>query len=1074
MSSLSNILADASQSARDGRPLYRYPLNDISFGGLEEGLRSGNVWARRTESFAAAFVLWAAEHIRARYTGGGLTWAFVLKPVGLGTDDHQLGRDLTERGLAWWRRDVRKSNAGFRMFLYSLMAEGGIPEALLQQPGLYRDVVMGLLIEMEEERGPVAAVWAEQIAGRWVKRLPQTFQNSDTTRLLSGLALALVELRATLPQDVPEAAAVQWLNIHRPDWKSCIPLRMTPDIAESLIRPALETERESAPASTRPLCVRELRKVQAGKWSGFLRLSDESWVPEHLFPGATGLRLRLLPTAGDSNERMVFSAVPEGAGWRVRKMGRAKDPTIPLSPYSSFALSAFADGQAKGSAVVEAGIPEPVEGPSFWRSAEASDGDSPSRLVPLAGAARTRSPWLWVLTQENIEPKPEHGTGLALEDVEAAPRGLLWRVSGAGVLRIGDRHHRIETGSDEEALEVRLIPFGEKLRGWQLKGSIPVYCGDPGYYGQVGSGPAQRIPVSEIKRVAGRALGSEIVEWVRKGETLTRIKLVSLPAATRFGLQERGPGRLAFFGEGVGDGWGVQLRAGEAEAAGVAADERIGLALETKGNVPGIVRLRLYEPSTGRSLELESVWPARSGMILDPEGMRLSASRPISVKALYGWRGVVPEQFSGDLQVRLTGHDAICLPAAGEVTLASYMPMIEAMLAQGGPDAQINLSLVVFGRESDRLEIRRYHDEAVVKGAILYLGIERERQITSDSGEESHMNADRRAELHGVDLESVNQIGPVETGVPVDLQDVFGDTGGPWLIQCRLEDRLQRAVVWSAKALTGRTRESRVKGYADEWQRLVSVPEDPEWDRLSELILTAGKHGDAGALDQVQALEEVPVAAVLLTLRVPYEELSRILDLDTAAPIFWPCLKVSDFTEAVRGEHARWLKRLAPFLDSGVAETAADKKLVRRIGEILAVRPELAGHFCKSLVDAGLFERVIGIREHQERLAVLFMADPAARLIENAQDAARRFDRLPQGIRELVPRKRLGVLPEFNSYVQRMIDAPVVAAEMAASMRAQPKAEEKLALISLRLVDPLYFDAALPAALELYTSGFIS
>ena len=324
-----------------------------------------------------------------------------------------------------------------------------------------------------------------------------------------------------------------------------------------------------------------------------------------------------------------------------------------------------------------------------------------------------------------------------------------------------------------------------------------------------------------------------------------------------------------------------------------------------------------------------------------------------------------------------------------------------------------------------------------------------------------------------MDLENVEHIGPVETGVPVNLEELLGVGGGPWLIQCRLDSRLQRAVVWNPKALSRSTRESRIKGYAEEWRRLLSVPEDPEWERLIQLILTAGQHGDAGALDQVQALEEAPVAAVWLAFRVPYEELSRILDLDTAAPIFWPSLKVSDFTEAVRSEHARWLKRLAPFLDTGEAKTVADNKLVRRIGEVLAVRPELAGHFCKSLLDAGLFERIIGIREHQERLSVLFMPDPAARLLEIAQAAARRFDRLPQGIPELVPRNRPNVLPNFNSYVQRMIDAPVVAAEMAAGLRAQPQAEEKLALISLRLVDPLYFDAALPAALELQTSGYI-
>jgi hypothetical protein len=39
------------------------------------------------------------------------------------------------------------------MFLYSLMAEGGVPEALLLQEGLHSRVMKGLLVEIEAEGG---------------------------------------------------------------------------------------------------------------------------------------------------------------------------------------------------------------------------------------------------------------------------------------------------------------------------------------------------------------------------------------------------------------------------------------------------------------------------------------------------------------------------------------------------------------------------------------------------------------------------------------------------------------------------------------------------------------------------------------------------------------------------------------------------------------------------------------------------------------------------------------------------------------------------------------------------------
>ena len=1063
---LAGIVRNAGLEGPDGRPLHRYPLSDKTFAQLQESLEGSAVSRGRIGTVAPAFVLWAAEHVRARYRGGGLTWAFVLEPLRLWTGDDELWRKLVKRGLAWWGRDIRRSGTGVRMFLYSLMAEGGIPMALLKQPGLYRDVVMGLLLEIEAEGGAAAASWSEQIAARWVSRLPQTFQGYETTGMLSGLTIALAELRAALPVDLPEAVAEQWLNENRPDWQSCIPLRMGPEIAESLIRPALQTARDAAPAWKRAVGVRELRRSEAETWHGCLRVSDESWVPGYRFPEAKDLRLRLLPLLGQSGERLVFSAVPESDGWRVRPIGRRADLTIPLAPDAPFALAAFADGRSKGSAVIDAGLPTAAEAPGFWRSADPKESADANRLVPLSGNGRTRSACLWVLAPEDVQP--EAGSGVGIESVESAPGGKLLRVSGKGVLQLGHRRYRIETGADEDTPDVRLFASGRSIRSWHLGGNIPIYCGKLTFFGQLGAAPAARIASSEVKRSPGRVLGSEIVEWVRNDETLTRISLVRLPSGTLLRLKEEGPGCVVFDAEGLSEGWRVRVRAGIHEAAGQPVDGRIRLTLETQEAAPGVVHLKLSEPSTGRRLEVQSVWPTRSGMILDPDGMRLSVRRGVSVEELYGWRAIVPERTGGDLYLHMTGHRVFWLPLTGETPLASTIPIMRAMLAQGGPDAQVNLSLFVGGWESQRLEVRRYHGQAVVRDGTLLPGLDREQPDDPDRLADREGNGKRTATLHAVDLERIEEIGPVETNVPVNLEDVLGNSGGPWLIQSRFDGQLQRAVVWNPLGSPGSTRENRVRAYAGLWERLMSQPEDPEWDRLGRLVLSVGQHGDAGALDQVQALEKVPVAAVSLALRAARGDLAQILELDTATPLLWSTVLVSAFTEAVTTEHARWQARLAPYLGVAEAETEADTRLVRRIGDILALRPELAGHFCNALVDSGLFYRVIRIPEHQERLAPVLDPDPIGRLTEAAQEAARRCDRVPPGVGGLVPHRRPAALPEFNTHVQKMIDAPVVAAEMAAGLRAQPKADEKLALINLRFVDPLYFDAALPAALNVY------
>ncbi len=1058
---ISKIVDDAGLVAADGRSLCRYRFDESTFNNLEEELRSRAVAGREILSAAPQFVFWAAEHIRARFSGGNLNWAFVLQPLGLPPENQELGRELTESGLVWWRRKVKVSRAGTRMFLFTLMAEGGIPEALLSEGGLRRNVVMGLLAEMEAEGGPAAASWAERIAARWMPRLPQTFQGEDITRLLADLARSLAALRAMLPTDLPDAAAERWLNQHQPGWESTIPLRMTPAIAESLIRPALQAERATRPAAA-PLCQRELRRDGNGDWTGYLILHRGGWLPASSFQAAEDLRLRLLPTGPGPVDELVYSAAPENReGWWVRRLGWAKREAIPFTPQMPFALAAFADGRAMGEAVVDAGLPKPAEAPSFWRAVDPNEGAAADRLVPLSGSPRTRGSCLWLLVPDETELEADGG--LTLDGLEAAPLGFLRRISGRGVLRIGARRHRIETRAEAEAdaPEARLVAFGPTVHGWRLDGNLPVFHGDVFIRGQIGAGPQQQVPPRQLRLSEGRELGSEIVEWIKKDDTIAQIRLVCLPATVRFALREAGPGRVVLDVQGLETGWHLRLGAGETWAS--LEDGSSRLELKTPGRTPGRVRLRLSDPEAGRVLELQASWPARSGVILDPDGARLERNQPLSVDALRGWRAITPDGVSGDLQLHLRKYRPVSLPWAGETPLAGQAPLIEAMLAQE-PDAQVNLSLVVHGQESPRLEIRRYHDQAAVVEDALCAGFVRDMPVPADAP----LSGSGRLSVFAVDLSSADAKPLVESGASIDLRERLGDAAGPWLVQARFDDRVQRAVFWSPQAAPETTRDQRIKSYAEQWNELVAVPDDPEWDRSWGLIRAVRQGGDAGTLDTVQALALAPAAAVLLALRAGSSELAEVLALESEAPLFWPILPVSAFTAAVGAEHARRQRKLAPYFDEREAEAEADSAVVERVGELVVLRPELAGHFGKALLDCGLLHRILDSAPHcREVLGRLMIPNPVAHLQEVVQEAARRFERLPQGVRGFEPPDRPPGLSGFNRYVQTMIDAPLVAAEMAAELRGAPDVDDSIALINLRFVDPLYFDAALPAALSL-------
>ena len=58
------------------------------------------------------------------------------------------------------------------MLLYSLMAEGGLPDLYLAEAARYRDTVLAVLSEIETE-GALGATVAERAARRRMAGLPQ-------------------------------------------------------------------------------------------------------------------------------------------------------------------------------------------------------------------------------------------------------------------------------------------------------------------------------------------------------------------------------------------------------------------------------------------------------------------------------------------------------------------------------------------------------------------------------------------------------------------------------------------------------------------------------------------------------------------------------------------------------------------------------------------------------------------------------------------------------------------------------------------------------------------------------------
>lgn len=1075
MSLLSHILEDLGVSKPDGRPLYTLPLTPPRQVELTRTLRQHLIRYPTQSHTAALFVLWASDYIRSHFKGGTLKWEFVFEGLGL-SETQDLGRELVEKGLRWWHREVRRSEGQTHLYLYSLMAEGGLPQSLLVEDGLYGRVIKGLLAEMESHGPTMSDSVGMTIAARYAANLPKTFQASeDIYRLLKDLGTAIIALRAKVPENIPAEQIDAWLDQHDANWANELPLRLSPDIADRLIRPALRTLRNAQSPIT-PVARRMLvRDANTRQWHPFVRLAEEGILAAHFLPAsAKGLRMRFLAGGNASMETIVYNATPLAEiseGWELRCLNRTP-LTLALDLDRPFSLSGFADGRPMGEVEIISALPLPDECPSLWHRPPRGMTDGQANvLIPLDDRAITRGPTVWLLT--NATSQPVAGPGVTLGAPEQAPHGRLWPLSGKGDVTLGQYRWRITTGAPEDLPEIHLLAQGAMLPGWRMAGSREqIFLGTPTLYGQNGPHIFRSLSPHNIRYRPARTLMAHIAQWVENSTELARLRYVSLPEGAALSLREKDAGTVELHANGLASGLSLRLAAGACTVQGETQQgHALCLCLSVTGRPPGMLTLQFNAPATGQMLELTAPWPTHNGIILAPDNTRLEHDTPIAVGALRGWMAIVPPARRCKIQLR-TAHQCIDLRIEGETPLAVYIPLIRSMLAHGGPDSDVRLSLVTDGMESRRLEIRRYHRQSRIQAdGTLCLGIPRNEHVTGGNAftqlatkgavnlHATNINRPGQAERHQLTAQGAIDLAAL---LPSEANDL-------WLVQATLDGQVQRAAIWSpgSAPISPTTRDQRIEAYGTWWEKLSasdSLENRAVWREQWSVIQAAMEGGDAGMLDQVQALAAVPQALIRLVLEVPTGQLLHALSLDTAAPIFWPVLPVQAFIEAVGTHYASLVRHYSKVCDSEV-ETArtALNAMARRIDEILVLHPELASHFAAALVQAGL------IADLPPSLMNKIMVAPREdTLITLAQQVARRHEWVPDGIPRIEPDMRLAGFSGFNTYIQKIINAPMVAAEMAAQPQPPHIARKRLlTLANLRLIDPGYFDDALPIALAI-------
>ena len=460
MVSVEALLARHGLSAPDGRLLHAYGVTDAEFAEMTAALTSGALKVAP----GRLFVLWAAEEIRRNHSVGGLTWDFLLTRCGL-PGQRAVGVDWVTTGMAFWRRKIRRrASDDTTLYLYSLMAEGGLPEAFLARESGYSSAVLGAIGDIEREAlGPGDLTALDRIAAHRSDGLPAAFQGKESKELLRDLALAVVELRHELPDLIGIEAAQLWLDRNRPGWTDRLPLRLSQEARQAILLPALSRQIERPTGGA--LAQRLLMPTAGGQaWVGALRLLRGGILPFGLLPLVDRtLVLRLVAVDGTA-----LRASPDLGGWRLEA---ARDMIFALEPWAPAVLMAYADGMALGEVVIDPGLPEPAEVALLWRAESPS---APHALVPAVGG-RSRGDRLWLLARD----APVCDPGVMLHDPAPGPGGQVWPLSGQGRLKVGDMALGIVTGAEEEALSARLLILADSVREMRVHNGLPAFTGTP-------------------------------------------------------------------------------------------------------------------------------------------------------------------------------------------------------------------------------------------------------------------------------------------------------------------------------------------------------------------------------------------------------------------------------------------------------------------------------------------------------------------------------------------------------------------------------------------------------------------
>ncbi|MBS7542854.1 STY4851/ECs_5259 family protein [Ancylobacter oerskovii] len=1065
---MTSLLATRGLEQPDGRPLYAYRFSRTDIESCGAIVRRHGSSALRDRSGAALVICHIAEWFRRERGGGHWDWIRPLRTLGLeyGTYASVQYRDveaLVSLGLRVWRRP--EPTGGER--LLAIVREAGFPVASVREDPRIASWLKNSVLCAERGFATRDAVGAE--AWRVSERLAQALFDPAV-----DLCDKIVELRRLLPPGDAGGDPVEFLDGCRPGWRDELPFDVECDDIRGLVERIVRTREDGSAALD---VTRRLVLARDG-WQARATLGLSGNIDLRRLPNSVaaavrdGRRLRVFPCSPYCDEMVAVAAIEtfdqdDGPIHELRAFVARFDAALALKDEARLLVQA---GTTTISQFVAAGG-EALKDPVVALDIEQLDEEGRPVSLRVLGPSpvqTTRSRLALAVKRQYFEAVSFSAGFEDLGAVIGSDRRLV-AFSGRARFRLDDTTWSWRT-SAESTVDARLVLIGDLLRGVResvFRGVPTCWIERDGHlmaprrtnmrWRPKGRGTWQSIEDA-------RPWGNVDLAIIENGELRLTVGAAIVPPDFEVSID---PVRRQLRVEGLRT---RLLSAGASGNLTVAFDR--DAAIVTLGPPSGVATIVL-RPRWDAELAITVSDPSYDLCLVDSSDRPMSPRSILSLDALKGVRIRSTRDVSLTLELRAIDAPrlAVVRTISGEVPLSTFADTIHQLLGSSESlDARIAVGAIGAGQQI--AEVRWYAEDV-------------------DPFDAPRPNAfSVLATTHGLELKAFSlahpSAGTVAVSAPASQATMRAELSkalpaGPWLVYghrrngARIRPRIVPAAPRSFQ--DEQTLLERAIGTDASAARAVAfVRAYAQADQLSSLdrrtivtLLTVARREGLpiSSIDAIKALDGSPALATLLLASCDsLDERAALLDLQRDLPFLWSSTTISNWLEAFAARIADTRRRLA---DAGIDDTITYRSILLALREIVALRPELAGHaraVFLVLVTAEMARAGRTIESSEGN----FLKVPVGhgtrseidRLIARHDDT----DIPPRGL--LSPRALMAQQRHFEPYDERFaetIATPLAIADHAAG-RMDLSVQEIRRCRDVWLFDPEYFETMVPVGIE--------